>query len=933
MVIVNYYYPSGEHVNQRVGSVTIEAEALVTHLVDKVKADLDVHSPIELFKVSFLWEDINPGSSAEPNHLTLSNLLRLLNGQPDPLRKSASIKSAISVTMMTGTLKYKYCGVLVVPTSVVYSSIRRESPDSLDLQKLFLHLEVESEDYEQVVPPVLEVINQYTVVPDMSMASRWTSPYNERRYPAIPSSNFPNLLLHHVFGNDNSDDSGILNSEFWEELEWSGSFFGVLLGAPQSGKTASLLRCLRRTFGIYLAAKSPYTEESVAKGYAGSNDLHALYLDIASKINPHPTPQNDRMLSTEVLKVVLSRMILLHHLCCQRPPISADQWLLLQLYPSEFAKVATYTRKSDIFHAIATSIPSGNRDLLRRLIWRFRALIEEKIIENGSVAPDEHIPLLPIVLDEAHHFLPVDHNLWVFTAWGRTEAPCMPFYTALMDCLADERIGGKVVVAGTGLRLNAPPAIGRNPYVGGVVRTVDTFFEEPDVASYLRSFGIHPSVSTTSWLRGRPGFAAAFASAVLQRPVLINDTEIIWKYDIYGLPYLSMKKVPWDLDEYFFTTFLPQITESVSGSHALWPRFTRLHHSSERLAADLWTRFKRAVFLQTYQSGFYQYENARDIELFESGVALICTKEWPSSKRLVTQLSEPILIWAANQYLENEAPDEMAVYLRQRLADAPGASGQGKIWEQSVPNAIAMLFKDPLSIENIVWQRAGYSHISRRVYTAQQPSIHAAFGLDTHFTEIGFAEWLANPSVAAFVFPENDAGPDVATITEDGCLVLVQCKFTEPPSHGKKTNKPAAFSSLASILPNTMYRPRGDAQKIYGQSVAIGKRDIYHYTRETIFRKFQCVVGVVLAYGGLAWPKGCKTSAQKRDFINNVKVPVEPLNSNGTTGHPIQVPWTDGMDALYVFEGVEQLEKLYDEEHLYFLSTLKSGTNAIPSLR
>lgn len=281
------------------------------------------------------------------------------------------------------------------------------------------------------------------------MASRWTSPYNERRYPSIPSSTCPNLLLHHVFSDDNIDDSGILNSAFWEELERTGSFFGVLLGAPQSGKTAALLRCLRRTFGIYLAAKSPYMEEFVAKGLAGSNDLHALYLDMASKINPHPTVQNDRMLSTEVLKIVLSRMILLHHLCCQRPPISADQWLLLQLYPSEFTKVTTYTRKADIFHAIATSIPRGNRDLLRHLIWRFRVLIQEKITENGFVTPDEHTALLSIVLDDAHHFLPVDHNLWVFTAWGRTEAPYIPFYTALMDCLADERIDCKVVVAGT----------------------------------------------------------------------------------------------------------------------------------------------------------------------------------------------------------------------------------------------------------------------------------------------------------------------------------------------------------------------------------------------------------------------------------------------------------------------------------------------------
>ena len=51
----------------------------------------------------------------------------------------------------------------------------------------------------------------------------------------------------------------------------------------------------------------------------------------------------------------------------------------------------------------------------------------------------------------------------------------------------------------------------------------------------------------------------------------------------------------------------------------------------------------------------------------------------------------------------------------------------------------------------------------------------------------------------------------------------------------------------------------------------------------------------------------------------------------GTTGDLIQVPWTEGMDALYVFEGAEQLEKLYDKEHLYFLSTLKAWPDVMPS--
>ena len=64
----------------------------------------------------------------------------------------------------------------------------------------------------------------------------------------------------------------------------------------------------------------------------------------------------------------------------------------------------------------------------------------------------------------------------------------------------------------------------------------------------------------------RLGFTA---SAVLQRPALINDSEIVWKQDIHGTPYLSLKKILWDLDDYFFTIFLTRVIDSVSGSDAL----------------------------------------------------------------------------------------------------------------------------------------------------------------------------------------------------------------------------------------------------------------------------------------------------------------------------------------------------------------------------
>jgi hypothetical protein len=70
-------------------------------------------------------------------------------------------------------------------------------------------------------------------------------------------------------------------------------------------------------------------------------------------------------------------------------------------------------------------------------------------------------------------------------------------------------------------------------------------------------------------------------------------------------------------------------------------------------------RFKRAVFLQMYQSGFYRYEDNHDLQLFECVVALIGTKYiTPIDRRIVVELSEPLLVWAAIHYLYTEAPME-----------------------------------------------------------------------------------------------------------------------------------------------------------------------------------------------------------------------------------------------------------------------------------
>jgi hypothetical protein len=98
---------------------------------------------------------------------------------------------------------------------------------------------------------------------------------------------------------------------------------------------------------------------------------------------------------------------------------------------------------------------------------------------------------------------------------------------------------------------------------------------------------------------------------------------------------------------------------------------------------------------------------------------------------------------------------------------------------------------------------------------------------------------------------------------------------------------------------------------------------MYEKARRLVQARFNGVVGVVITYEGLAWPQSIKTPADRMAWINNMKIPHQSIPSNGVAGATVNLRWTEGVDALYVFEGAEELEKLYDEEHLHFLSTLK----------
>jgi len=183
---------------------------------------------------------------------------------------------------------------------------------------------------------------------------------------------------------------------------------------------------------------------------------------------------------------------------------------------------------------------------------------------------------------------------------------------------------------------------------------------------------------------------------------------------------------------------------------------------------------------------------------------------------MFAQIPEPILVWAANRYMETEAPAEMDNFLLQRLAEAPDASAQGKIWEKSIPSAVLSLFANPENSTNIVWAKRSYVHEPHLIPTTHDLWRHKMFGMDSQFSSFQLADWIADPTLAAFVFPENDAGPDAATVTDDGILVLIQCKFNQPPSVLKKNVRhPSAVHAIAAVMPSTFYRPRSDVKTLW----------------------------------------------------------------------------------------------------------------------
>jgi len=83
----------------------------------KVKRDLDTEARVELFNASFEWDSITPGTMAEPDQLSLTNLFCIVEAHEEPLSQILRLEKALWIQFMTGLRRFSHRSVLVVPGS------------------------------------------------------------------------------------------------------------------------------------------------------------------------------------------------------------------------------------------------------------------------------------------------------------------------------------------------------------------------------------------------------------------------------------------------------------------------------------------------------------------------------------------------------------------------------------------------------------------------------------------------------------------------------------------------------------------------------------------------------------------------------------------------------------------------------------------------
>ena len=186
------------------------------------------------------------------------------------------------------------------------------SSSSLELERLFNDFEIGKEDFEQIVGGALAAIDKYNLGDAAREMETVKAVFNGKLFPITPPTQKPNLLMNHVF-NTSRGDARALDDEFWNTVAANPVRLGVVLGAPGSGKTSALMEYLVDHFGLYFLAKLP-DHGGTGRVTMGSDDLLRLYETVAGSMNPKTTVENDQLLAFAVLKIVLSRLILLHKL-------------------------------------------------------------------------------------------------------------------------------------------------------------------------------------------------------------------------------------------------------------------------------------------------------------------------------------------------------------------------------------------------------------------------------------------------------------------------------------------------------------------------------------------------------------------------------------------------------------------------------------------
>jgi hypothetical protein len=103
---------------------------------------------------------LQSGQQKNPTNLSLQSLLKLLNGDPEPLTPSKSIVEVLPYHMMSGMHRHKYCSLVIFPLEKLSFATASGSP-SLELERLLGDFELNADDFAKIVGGVLAAVDKY----------------------------------------------------------------------------------------------------------------------------------------------------------------------------------------------------------------------------------------------------------------------------------------------------------------------------------------------------------------------------------------------------------------------------------------------------------------------------------------------------------------------------------------------------------------------------------------------------------------------------------------------------------------------------------------------------------------------------------------------------------------------------------------------------